>query len=140
MMEFMINILDDGVHATLLKYTYYDEAVTVPSEVAGYPLVGANRWAFTYANGPFFEQAQIKEITFSEGIRFFDHGVFANLSMLKKISLPSTLDTLYGDPFEGADNVEEIVFPNGNEHFVFEDGKLMSADRSTVYYECKRGN
>ncbi len=77
------------------------------------------------------------EIEFEESFETLNHGVFYACDKLKRVILPSTLHTMLGDPFEGAPNIEEISFPNGNEHFVFEDGNLMTADRTKVFYERK---
>ncbi len=121
------------------RYTKSETKAHIPHIVAGYKMVDVARWAFCLPNGPYYEKAPLEEIEFEEGYRRIFHGAFFGCDKLRRISFPSTLDTLYGDPFEGAPNIEEIVFPNGNEHFVFEDGKLMSADGTKVYFTRKDG-
>lgn len=127
---------NDGTF-TLMNYTLMETKAKIPHVVAGCKLFSVSRWAFSFANPPYYESAPLEEIELEEGYRTLNHGSFYGCKLLKKLILPSTVDTINGNPFEGAESLEEIVFPNGNKHFIFKDGKLMSADGTKIYFERK---
>ena len=140
-MDFWPRLYDDQT-ASLMKYTGNEKKITVPHIIAGYVTTAISRWAFTYmpfmpSERAFYREPFIEEITVEEGYETLYHGAFYNCTELRKLSLPSTMKTFSGDPFETCDKLTEITFPNGNDCFRFKDGKLTSADGKTVYFTVK---
>lgn len=123
----------------LVKCTVHEKKVCIPHIVAGYKIVDVARWAFSFDFDERYDYVPYQEIELSEGYRSLFHGAFYGCDKLEKVVLPSTLTTIYGDAFEGAENVKEIVFPNGNDYFAFKNGKLTSKDGTTVYFQVKDG-
>lgn len=136
-LDYRFAINDDYKTGVLNRYTLREKNVKVPHIVAGFELNSVGRWAFSYNTDAFYYETQIESIEFEEGFKEIYHGAFFDCPKLKKLILPSTISKFYGDPFEGAPNIKEFVFPNGNDYFVFENGKLMSKDKKTTYYEVK---
>ena len=132
-LDYMFEFNDDHSTGTIYRYSLFETKAKIPSVVAGYKMTGIGRWAFYCGSEPDRQQAPLEEIELDEGYRFLNHGAFFGCDKLKKLVLPSTLETMYGDPFEGAGAITEIVFPNGNDSFTFDGTKLT--DRSgKVYY------
>lgn len=136
-LDYLFIFNEDHETGTLIGYTLNERKAHIPRAVAGYDIIAIGRRAFTDTRTLIQDKEPLEEIEFDEGYREIHHEAFGGCGTLRRLMLPSTIETIYGDPFVGADNLEEIVFPRGNSHFVFEGGKLMSADRTKVYFERK---
>jgi uncharacterized protein YjdB len=54
-----------------------------------------------------------EEIIIENGFIGIDSNSFRNLSKLKRLSIPSSVQTIGGDSFENCSGIEELVFPEG---------------------------
>lgn len=77
--------------------------VLVPEKISGKKVVGISKNAF-YRNGV------IEELYVEEGLTTIASGAFKECPNLKTVTLPSTVTSVYGAPFEGCSNMHEFTY------------------------------
>ena len=79
--------------------------------------------------------AEKEEVTIREGIESLGENALSICTSMKKLNLPSSLNSIKGgDTFNGLTLLETINFPNGNSTYMEEDGYLYSKDEKTLIY------
>lgn len=73
------------------------------------------------------------ELNIPEGVTYIGAGGIANCSALKKLVIPSTLNSISDNVFYGSNSIEEINIKDGS-GFVYENGMLINKNRTNIYY------
>lgn len=94
-------IIEDN-HAIITRYTGEAANVVVPSTIDGYPVYSMEA-AF---EGNIF----VEEVVIEDGVCLIGYGTFANCTNLKKVTIPSTIQSIGNHAFENA-GIESIVLP-----------------------------
>ena len=137
----------EGDHAILTMYWVEEGAeqppvINVPAYVGGIPLTTIGWCAFDNwdmqdlpdgrSDTP-YDQRKVERIVIPEGVTKLANGAFCEAEEIPFIDLPSTLKEIEtGMTFEHVD--AEIAFPNGCETFCIEDGFLISADHTSLFF------
>lgn len=131
-------IVEDG-RAKIIYYSGFDESVTVPSALDGFPVDEISENAFSdkgYA---------VKEITISEGIRIIENN-FNSCRALRRINLPKSLEFISPECFADGQYLSEINIPE-NDYYKSVDGVLFSAGGeklvkvpNAIFGKIKSGN
>ena len=79
------------------------EKLVIPAEIEGIPVIGISR----------IQNESLKEIVISEGIKILDYSAFAFNHNLEKVSLPSTLEIMGENCFEGCIALSEVTLAEG---------------------------
>lgn len=82
----------------------------------------------------------LAEIVLPDGITNLDGCAMSLNTLLKRVTLPASLETIYNDTFEGAQSLEEIVISSGNKRYSTVDGVLYDNDTKTllIYPKAKK--
>ncbi|MBP3321512.1 MAG: leucine-rich repeat domain-containing protein [Clostridia bacterium] len=104
-------VINNGI---LKKYTGKGGAIVIPKEVS------------TIDENVFLDNSTVTEVTFEEGVKKVDTFAFKNTSALKKVTFPSSLESLGYGVFMNS-SVEEVYFQNG----------LRELSTATFYYANK---
>ena len=102
--DYHYEIRNGGVVIT--SYVGEDYEVTVPEEIAGYPVraIGSNAFSSRY---------DVETVILPEGLLEIEKTAFRYCTGLMSIQLPSTLTTIGEYAFFHCENLVEIVIPNG---------------------------
>lgn len=82
--------------------------------------------------------SKLREITIPEGIREIKGFVFQDCTILSKVSLPESLEQMENECFFGVSSLEAINLANGNQHFLYENGILLTKDRTKMFAIVKQ--
>ena len=88
----------------------YGDTLDIPGEVViGGDILKVNKIGL-YA---FYENDRVESLKIGEGVKIIEHGAFGKCANLKNISLPSSLETIYGYAFTKCESLEKVVIPYG---------------------------
>ncbi len=109
MLEFKINGNKSAYMVSPKKIDGKNVQITgdlvIPSSHEGLPINEVEYYQFT--------DMEITSLTIEEGIKRLCTGAFKDCKKLKSVKLPSTLEKIEGEVFNGCDALEEINLPEG---------------------------
>ena len=110
--------------ARIVRYDGAGEKAAVPASMDGLPVTAIKTQAFAASD--------VTEVEVPEGVGTIEAEAFAVCDCLQRVSLPSALKVLGSGVFKGSEELEQVLFPNGNPHFFVEDGILYSREEQAL--------
>ena len=80
-----------------------------------------------------FYRSAVREVTIEEGLTYIDHCAFQN-SNIQTLNLPASLESIGYFVFNRAYNFNAPTLDEGSPHLIWEDGLLLSADRTKLMF------
>ena len=118
--RFQITELEDQtVRIDQVIYDYSETEISIPEELSGKRVTALGEDAL-------YLEAIIDKEKSKGG------NAFAKQNAIEKISLPSSLEVIEGNPFSKCTVLSDIVIGKENTHFTFEDRLLINEDSHTV--------
>ena len=91
-----------------------------------------------YANVGLKDFKKLREIAIPDGVKELGGFLFQESSNLEKISIPKSIEKMDNATFFAVSSIEEINLDVENSNFIYENGILLSKDRTKMYTVTKQ--
>lgn len=81
-----------------------------------------------------FSESQITSVTLANSVELIAMYAFRNCHNLTSITIGDGLQQINSEAFVGCENLKEINISPNNQHFILEDGMLLSKDKTKLYF------
>lgn len=78
--------------------------------------------------------AGLTELILPEGLEHIGKGAFRNCTAISKVYIPESVKTIDYNAFAGCTGITEFVIDGGNPYLICENGLVMSADRTKLFF------
>lgn len=118
--------------AKIIQYDGFEENVSVPSEIDGYPITGIESGAFMYAET--YSGITIESVTLPDTIETIGEAAFNSCVHLKEIMIPASVTQIEGLAFTNCTSLERICVAEENQNYKDINGVLYNKEGTQLLF------
>lgn len=118
--------------AKIIQYDGFENNVSVPSEIDGYPVTEIGSGAFMY--GERYSGVTIESVTLPNTIETIGESAFNSCLSLKEITIPASVTQIEGLAFTNCTSLERICVAEENPNYKDIDGVLYNKESTILLF------